>query len=98
MDNVITVAVILGMIAFGVFMIHLLNGGHEERISAFHYSKFLPGPGATHAPGAAPSAQSHGVAATTGGTTARHDQRDGGRGRTRPRGKQVRTRRTARPE
>ncbi|MFE2425770.1 hypothetical protein ACFXJ5_03255 [Streptomyces sp. NPDC059373] len=43
MDNVITVAVILSMIVLGALMIHLLNGQHAERISAFHYSKPVPG-------------------------------------------------------
>ena len=71
MTSIITVAVILSMIALGALMIHLLNGQHAERISAFRFSTSLPS-----------------------ATAARRDHRDGGRGRTRPRGKQTRSRQT----
>jgi hypothetical protein len=42
MGDVVTVAAILSMIVLGAFMIHLLNGRHAERISAFHFSTSLP--------------------------------------------------------
>lgn len=34
-----SVAVILGMIALGVFLIHRLNSQHNDRIAAFHYGR-----------------------------------------------------------
>ncbi len=43
--TVITVAVLLVLIAVGVVVIHRLNGQHDERIAAFHYSDVLPGIG-----------------------------------------------------
>lgn len=43
MATAITIGVILAMIAVGVLVIQLLNAQHAERISAFHYSRFLPG-------------------------------------------------------
>lgn len=45
METVITVSVIIGLIMLGVLLIHLLNGQHNERIAAFHYSDALPGVG-----------------------------------------------------
>ncbi|WP_039938255.1 hypothetical protein [Streptomyces himastatinicus] len=45
METVITVSVIIAMITLGVLLIHLLNGQHNERIAAFHYSDALPGVG-----------------------------------------------------
>ncbi|MFE9472598.1 hypothetical protein [Streptomyces griseofuscus] len=42
---VIAVAVLVVLIAVGVVLIHQLNGQHEERIAAFHYSDVLPGIG-----------------------------------------------------
>lgn len=42
---VIAVAVLLVLIAVGVVLIHQLNGQHDERIAAFHYSDVLPGIG-----------------------------------------------------
>ncbi len=45
METVITVSVITAMIMLGVLLIHLLNGQHNERIAAFHYSDALPGVG-----------------------------------------------------
>ncbi|WP_063835359.1 hypothetical protein [Streptomyces sp. NRRL S-118] len=42
METVITTAVILGMIALGVLLIHLLNAQHDQRIAAFRYSDVLP--------------------------------------------------------
>jgi hypothetical protein len=44
-ETVITVSVIIAMIMLGVLLIHLLNGQHNERIAAFHYSDALPGVG-----------------------------------------------------
>lgn len=43
MATAITIGVILAMIAVGVLVIQLLNAQHAERISAFRYSRFLPG-------------------------------------------------------
>ena len=43
--TVIAVAVLLVLIAVGVVLIHRLNGQHDERIAAFHYSDVLPGIG-----------------------------------------------------
>jgi hypothetical protein len=74
----VTVAVILGMIALGVLLIHLLNSQHSERIAAYHYGR-----SGTPVPGPAPQkARSRAGASVTGG---RRDHRDGGRGRLRPR-------------
>lgn len=42
---VIAVAVLVVLIAVGVVLIHQLNGQHDERIAAFHYSDVLPGVG-----------------------------------------------------
>ncbi|WP_420707723.1 hypothetical protein [Streptomyces sp. NRRL F-5135] len=42
---VIAVAVLLLLVAGGVVLIHQLNGQHDERIAAFHYSDVLPGIG-----------------------------------------------------
>jgi hypothetical protein len=98
METVITVAVILGMIALGAFVIHLLNGQHAERIAAFRYSRLLPGvrdrntnPTPRPAHGAD---RTDARSARHDARSARRDHRDGGRGRLRPRGKRVRTRRT----
>jgi hypothetical protein len=44
-ETVITVSVITVMVIIGVLLIHLLNGQHNERIAAFHYSDALPGIG-----------------------------------------------------
>lgn len=43
--TVIAVAVLLLLVAVGVVLIHRLNGQHDERIAAFHYSDVLPGTG-----------------------------------------------------
>jgi hypothetical protein len=88
METVVTVAVILAMIALGAFLIQLLNRQHDEHISAFHYSKLLPG---IRGRSTTPPRQADGAAGAPGGST-RRDHRDGGRGRTRPRGPQVRSR------
>ncbi|WP_327184303.1 hypothetical protein [Streptomyces sp. NBC_01334] len=48
METFVTVIVILGMIALGVFLIHRLNSQHSERIAAFHYARSgtpVAGPG-----------------------------------------------------
>ncbi|MGA5203332.1 hypothetical protein [Streptomyces variegatus] len=37
MGTFVTVAVILGMIAFGVLLIRLLNSQHGDRMAAIHY-------------------------------------------------------------
>jgi hypothetical protein len=42
---VVAVAVLVVLIAVGVVLIHQLNGQHDERIAAFHYSDVLPGIG-----------------------------------------------------
>ncbi|MBA4863961.1 hypothetical protein H1V43_21900 [Streptomyces sp. PSKA54] len=39
METVITLAAITAMILIGMLLIHLLNGRHDERIAAFHYSE-----------------------------------------------------------
>jgi hypothetical protein len=44
-ETVITVSAIIAMIIVGVLLIHRLNGLHDERIAAFHYSNVLPGIG-----------------------------------------------------
>jgi nitrogen fixation-related uncharacterized protein len=83
METLVTVAVLLAMIALGAFLIHLLNGQHEQRIAAFHYSNLLPGVRSrktkprqqTDEPGATP---------TSTGSSSRADQRDGGLGAAHP--------------
>jgi hypothetical protein len=89
MDTVITVTVILGMIALGAFIIHLLNGQHAERIAAFHYSGLLPGVRDRNTTSPRPT---DGTDDGADGRGARRDHRDGGLGRLRPRGKHVRSR------
>ncbi|MEW2160808.1 hypothetical protein AB0950_37115 [Streptomyces sp. NPDC007189] len=42
---VIALAVLLVLIAVGVVLIHQLNGQHDERIAAFHYSDVVAGIG-----------------------------------------------------
>ncbi|GGT81693.1 hypothetical protein ACH4HG_09460 [Streptomyces coeruleorubidus] len=39
MEAFVSVAVILGMIVLGVFLIHQLNSQHDDRIAAFHYGR-----------------------------------------------------------
>jgi hypothetical protein len=93
METVITVAVILAMIALGAFVIHLLNGQHAERIAAFQYSRPLPGARDRSTTSTIPRP----VNGTDDGAKtrgARRDHRDGGRGRQRPPGRQVRSYRT----
>ncbi|GAA0445515.1 hypothetical protein ACFQ2B_16190 [Streptomyces stramineus] len=43
MQTLTTVVVLLALVALGALVIHALNGQHDERIAAFHYSRFLPG-------------------------------------------------------
>ena len=45
METAVTVAVIILVIAAGMFLIHRLNVQHDERIGAFRYSDALPGIG-----------------------------------------------------
>ncbi|WP_338897078.1 hypothetical protein WBG99_16730 [Streptomyces sp. TG1A-60] len=79
METFVTVAVILGVIALGVLLIHRLNSQHDERIADFHYGRSgLPVAGP--APSAPPKARDG--AGTSG--TARRDHRHGGRRRLRP--------------
>ncbi|TSB19691.1 hypothetical protein [Streptomyces benahoarensis] len=54
METVITVAVIILMIAMGMFLIHLLNAQHDERIAAFHYSEAPRGSGRRSRPSRQP--------------------------------------------
>jgi hypothetical protein len=89
MESLITVAVILGMIALGAFVIHQLNSQHAERIAAFHYSRLLPG---VHGRNTTSPQPGEGRSGPPAGLGARRDHRDGGRGRLRPRGSQVRSR------
>lgn len=91
MNNLTTVAVILAMIALGALLIHLLNRGHAERISAFHYSRSLRGDRAAR--DGAPPQQSGGTPEPSSGTAVRRDHRDGGRGRIRPSSMRARARR-----
>jgi hypothetical protein len=69
-ETFVSVAVILGMIALGVFLIHQLNSQHNNRIAAFHYGRSGM-PVAGRAPHKARGR------AGTGGT----GRRPGGRGR-----------------
>jgi hypothetical protein len=89
MESLITVAVILALIALGAFVIHLLNNQHAERIAVFHYSRLLPG---VRRRNTTSPRQTEGRTDPPAGPGARHDHRDGGRGRLRPRGSQVRAR------
>jgi hypothetical protein len=71
----VSVAVILGMIVLGVFLIHQLNSQHNDRIAAFHY-------GRARLPVAGPAPHKARDRAGTSGTGRRHDHRGpGGRGR-----------------
>jgi hypothetical protein len=74
-ETFVTVAVILGMIVLGVFLIHQLNSQHDDRIAAFHYGRSgLP------VAGTAPR-KGRGGAGTIGAGR-RHDHHGpGGRGR-----------------
>jgi hypothetical protein len=75
-DTVITVTAIVAMIIVGMFLIHLLNAQHAERITAFHYSDALPGIGRRSRKGRRPS----GPAAASPVVTTRPEHRDRGRG------------------
>ncbi|GCD39569.1 MULTISPECIES: hypothetical protein [Streptomyces] len=80
MGNGITVTVILAMIALGVFVIHLLNAQHNDRIALHRYSRRLPDRRGSHEP-----TRSQPVTTTPPAVHTRRDHRDGGRGRLRPR-------------
>jgi hypothetical protein len=87
METFVTAAVLLAMVAVGVLLIHLLNDQHDERIAAFPYGRSR-----SAVRGLAPSApQKLRGRAGTSGAGDRRDQRDGGRGRLRPR-RRTRTR------
>ncbi|WTF07687.1 hypothetical protein OHB14_41995 [Streptomyces sp. NBC_01613] len=81
METFVTVAVLLAMVAVGVLLIHLLNNQHDERIAAFHYGRSWS---AVHGPAPSAPRKLRGRAGTSGAVD-RHDHRDGGRGRLRPR-------------
>jgi hypothetical protein len=88
MDALITVAAILVMIVLGAFLIHQLNNQHSERVALFHYSKLLPGARGRNRTSPQPAKVR---IAPPAGPGARRDHRDGGRGRLRPCGNQVRS-------
>jgi hypothetical protein len=76
-ETVITVAVVLAVIAMGIFLIHQLNAQHDARIASFHYGEAVQGLGRRRrprrrrpatGPAGPPEAGTHG------------DQHDGGRG------------------
>ncbi|OUD04863.1 hypothetical protein [Streptomyces swartbergensis] len=69
MEIFVSVAVILGLIVLGVFLIHQLNSQHGDRIAAFHYSRSGQ-PAAGPAPAA--SRKAHGRAGPNS-TGRRHD-------------------------
>ncbi|MFC7305911.1 hypothetical protein ACFQVC_17000 [Streptomyces monticola] len=80
MDTGITITVVLAMIALGVFLIHLLNGQHDERIALHSYSRRLPGRRRAHSPvPSQPGISTHPPAVRD--RRDRRDHRDGGRGR-----------------
>lgn len=84
MGTGLTIAVILGMIALGSFLIHRLNDQHAERIALRQYSRRLPGRRSARSP----ARQQPGIAPPFA-LRARRDHRDGGRGRLRPRRRSV---------
>jgi hypothetical protein len=49
-ETVITVAVVLAMIAMGVFLIHQLNAQHDARIASFRYGEAIQGLGRRRRP------------------------------------------------
>lgn len=70
-ETLVSVAVIVGMIVLGAFLIHLLNSQHSDRIAAFHYGHSgLPVAGAD--PAAPRKGRGH---AGTGGTARRRHHR-----------------------
>ncbi|MEU7150786.1 hypothetical protein AB0B15_22565 [Streptomyces sp. NPDC045456] len=80
MGTGLTVTVILTMIALGVFVIHLLNAQHNDRIALHRYSRRLPDRRGSRNP-----ARPQQVTAVSLPVHTRRDHRDGGRGRLRPR-------------
>ncbi|MFD7546849.1 hypothetical protein ACFV0R_21165 [Streptomyces sp. NPDC059578] len=57
METVIFVVVVVLAIGIGMLLIHRLNGQHEERIAAHHFSDPLPRPpGQPEEPGGGPFA------------------------------------------
>ncbi len=81
METFVTVVVLLAMVAVGVLLIHLLNNQHDERITAFPYGRSRS---AVRGPEPSDPQKARGRAGTSG-TGDRRDDRDGGRGRLRPR-------------
>ncbi|CAM5529468.1 Secreted protein OS=Streptomyces aurantiogriseus OX=66870 GN=GCM10010251_07520 PE=4 SV=1 [Streptomyces aurantiogriseus] len=81
MEIFVTVFVIVAMIALGVFLIHLLNSQHDERIAAFRYGRSRS---AVRGPVPSVPQRARGRAGA-GGIGDRRDHRDGGRGPLRPR-------------
>ncbi|WP_175408554.1 hypothetical protein [Streptomyces sp. TRM64462] len=65
METVVTVAVVIAVIAAGMFVIHRLNEQHAERIGAFRYSDALPGVGRRLQKGARATAPEGSPADTT---------------------------------
>ncbi|MFK8844175.1 hypothetical protein [Streptomyces sp. Ac-502] len=80
MGTGLTVTVLLAMTALGVFVIHLLNAQHDDRIALYRYSRRLPDRRGAHEP-----TRSQPVTAAPPALHDRRDHRDGGRGRLRPR-------------
>ncbi|WP_329395497.1 hypothetical protein [Streptomyces melanogenes] len=81
MTTALTVLVMVFLIIGAAGLIHRLNAQHAERIILHRYSRFAPGRRDNRAGTAQPvPAKSEPLA-----VPARRDQRDGGRGRLRPR-------------
>ncbi|WP_329464321.1 hypothetical protein [Streptomyces sp. NBC_01431] len=81
MTTALTIAVTLLLIVGAARVIHLLNAQHSERIALHPYSRFHPVGRGTRG---GPARPVPGLAEPPAVPT-RRDQRDGGRGRLRPR-------------
>ncbi|MEU4350823.1 hypothetical protein [Streptomyces sp. NPDC023838] len=89
MATALTILVMVLLIIGAAALIHRLNGQHAERIVLHHYSRFAPGrrddrstiPQPVSGKAAEPAPGNSEPPATP----VRRDQRDGGRGRLRPR-------------
>ncbi|WP_406504227.1 hypothetical protein [Streptomyces sp. NBC_00212] len=81
MTTALTIAVTLILIVLATYVIHRLNAQHADRIAVHHYSPLKPGGRGGPDGGAQPVPGRFDAPAVP----ARRDQRDGGRGRLRPR-------------
>ncbi|MEU3375512.1 hypothetical protein ACFYM2_34690 [Streptomyces sp. NPDC006711] len=81
MTTALAIIITLLLIVMAARVIHLLNAQHSHRIALHHYSRFDP----LGRKGSGDPAQPVPTPAEPPAVPTRRDQRDGGRGRLRPR-------------